>query len=326
MKIQSYLAFILILISSSLHGNLTKEQWEKMKTFYTDMPVLVAGGCGFIGSCLAEKLVELGAYVTIIDNLSTGSIDHIKNTQDKINFIQKDITDMAACLQATQNQHIIFHLAAHISVPESMSNPQLCNKTNVNGTFNLLEAARINHVDRFVFSSSAAVYGPQATICTEEMPCMPTSPYGFSKLIGELYCKQYAQTFGVPTIMLRYFNVYGPRQNPQGAYAAVVAKFKHAMKHNVPITIFGDGMQTRDFIPVDQIVEANLFLAMLDTVKTNGQIFNIATGKSISLLELIEQLKPAYPNYNEHIQFKPERPGDIKHSHADSAKYQQLMQ
>ena len=298
---------------------------HSLHNFFNKKPVLVTGGCGFIGSHLATRLVDLGAEVTIIDDLSTGNITNIKHIQDQIIFVHDSIINMETCLRITRGKCIIFHLAAFLSVPESIEKPHTCHKTNVNGTVNLLEAARINHVENFIFSSSAAIYGQREGICKETDPPAPTSPYGFSKLIGELYCKQYESVFGLNTVMLRYFNVCGPRQNPNGAYAAVVAKFTHNMQHNLPITIFGDGTQTRDFVPVDQIVQANVFMAMGNPEYTRGQVFNIATGKSISLFELVAQLKQQFQNYSAPIHFDPERPGDIKHSQADCSAYFNLL-
>jgi len=292
-----------------------------VKNFYKDTPVLVTGGAGFIGSHIAHKLIALGAHVTVLDDLSSGNLENLNDIQHKITFLHASITDFDTCLQATMNRRIIFHLAAFISVPESIENPQACHDINVNGTFNILEAARINKVKRFVFSSSAAVYGPTESTCKENMPFDAKSPYGTTKAIGELYCKQFATNFNLNTVALRYFNVFGLRQNPNGAYAAVVAKFTNLIKQNKPITIFGDGLQTRDFIPVTDVVDANLTVAMLNKTQMNGQAFNIGTGKSINLLKLIDILKKDHPKYNQEIQFKPARAGDIKHSSADCSKY-----
>ena len=277
-----------------------------MYSVYNALPILVTGGCGFIGSHIAEKLVSLGAQVTIIDDLSSGSLAHIKHIQDRVSFMHASITDIQACRQATAGKQIIFHLAALISVPESVLNPALCHEVNVNGTFNILEAARVNKVKRVVLSSSSAVYGNTTAICNEQMACNPASPYGFSKRIDELMCQQYSSVYGLETVILRYFNVYGPRQNPNGSYAAVVAKFTEQMKNNAPITIFGDGLQTRDFIHVDEVVNANLTVATAHV--SQGEIFNIATGHSISLIELIEQLKQEYPAYRGKINFEPQEP------------------
>jgi len=315
------LTFTLLVTITSIIFTKKDNKEEKMKTFYKDLSVLVTGGAGFIGSHITQKLVKLGAKVTVIDNLSTGNIQNLENVKNDIRFIEKNIVDMDACLEATKGQAVIFHLAAFISVPESIKNPSKCHKINVDGTFNMLDAARTHGVQRFVFSSSSAVYGVVEGVCKETMTPHPESPYGTSKLIGEYYCKQFANNFGLHTIALRYFNVFGERQNPNGAYAAVVAKFKDLMKQNKPLTIFGDGLQTRDFIPVSDVVEANLTVAMLPPESMNGQVFNVATGKSINLLELIDMLKNNFPAYDQDILFKPARAGDIKHSSADCSKY-----
>jgi len=305
----------LILLISPIYG-----ESSTMNNFYKNLNILVTGGCGFIGSHLATRLVELGAHVTIIDDLSNGFIANIEPIYDKVTFINKSITDKQACLQATKGVDIIFHLAAFIYVPQSVEQPDTCHSINVDGLVHILEAARINGVKRLVFSSSAAVYGNYEGTCTENTPTNPESPYAYSKLIGELYCQQYAKSFGINTVIARYFNIYGERQSPNGAYAAVVAKFKHQMKHNLPITIFGDGLQTRDFVPVSQVVHANLTLGML-AHELAGQVFNIGTGKSITLLELIGELKKDFPTYKDTINFMPARPGDLKYSVADCTKF-----
>jgi nucleoside-diphosphate-sugar epimerase len=291
---------------------------------YQNIPVLVTGGCGFIGSHLVEKLVESGAHVTILDNLSSGKKENIEAVKDKVLFIPGDITDFETCLHATKNQHIVFHLAAFLSVPGSMENPLSCHNINVIGTQNILEAARINNVTRFVFSSTCATYGESPYECREDDKLAPASVYGFSKLIGETYCKEYAQIFNMETVIMRYFNVYGPRQNPHGSYAGVIAKFSYNMEHDLPIIIFGDGTQTRDYVPVDNVVTANLFLGICDKSYINSEVFNIGTGKSISILELIDILKKQYPYYQKDPIFMPARPGDVKYIIADCSKYNEL--
>jgi nucleoside-diphosphate-sugar epimerase len=321
MKYRIQPALLVSALSFSMHTQ-GEVSIMHLKKFYTNKSVLVTGGCGFIGSHIAQTLVQLGARVTIIDDLSSGSVENIAEFKNNVTFIHSSITDFEACLKATKNQDVVFHEAAFISVPESVAHPTRCHEVNVDGMFNMLEAARQNNVKTFVYASSAAVYGQREGICKEDMDLAPTSPYGFSKLIDEIYAQQYSTTYKLTTIGLRYFNVYGPRQNPNGAYAAVVAKFMHQMEHNLPITIFGDGNQTRDFVSVEQVVEANLTLAMLDPVLTNKQVFNIATGSSISLLKLIDELKIKFPSYNKGIQFVPARAGDIKHSSADCRKYE----
>ncbi len=298
---------------------------SNVKNLYKNKNVLVTGGAGFIGSHLVEKFVELGANVTVLDNLSTGNLDNLLSVRNHINFIFGDIRDFDTCLKTTKNQEIIFHLAAFISVPESMTDPLTCNNINVQGTFNMLQASKTNKVTKFIFSSSSAVYGNYEGECKEDMQLTPTSVYGFSKLMGEYYCKMYNDLFSLNTICLRYFNVYGLRQSSNGPYAAVVAKFKDCMKNNQPIIIFGDGLQTRDFISVEQIIAANLNLAKLSPEKLNGQSLNIATGKSINLLELIKNLKQEFRNYSGEIVFKPARLGDVKYSSANCSKYQNLL-
>lgn len=289
-----------------------------MKTFYKNLPVLVTGGAGFIGSHLVKKLVELGANVTVLDVK--------KPNEKKINLVQASITDFQICLAATKNKKIVFHLAAFVSVPESVTNPQACHGTNINGTFNLLEACRLNNTQTFIFSSSSAVYGPTEKSCCETDTCKPISPYGMSKRVGELLCQQYAHTYGLQTGCLRYFNVFGENQNPNGPYAAVVPKFLQRLEHNKPVTIFGDGLQTRDFIPVQKVVEANLALGMQNKTVLDGRPFNIATGTSITLLELFENLKKDFPKYSQKPEFLPARSGDLKHSHANIHNWKTTFQ
>lgn len=291
---------------------------------YKNVPVLVTGGCGFIGSHLVEKLVELGADVTILDDLSSGSKENIATVANQVTFLEGSITDLNTCLAATKNKEIIFHLAAFVSVPESIEKPHACHKINTTGTHNMLEAARINQVKRFVFSSTCAVYGESISECNETMRPRPSSPYGFSKLMGELYCSEYERLFNIETTIMRYFNVYGPRQNPHGSYAGIIAKFTHNIEHNLPLIVFGDGTQTRDYVSVYKVVDANILLGMCDKHKINGEIFNIATGNSITVLELINILKQQYPLYQEDTIFMPARPGDVKHVSANCLKYNNL--
>jgi nucleoside-diphosphate-sugar epimerase len=291
-----------------------------VQAYYNGKHVLVTGGAGFIGSYVTQKLVACGAHVTVLDNLSTGTIANIAHLLDKISFIEGTVADAQTCLQATDNISHIFHLAAFVSVPQSMQQPSLCHDTNVNGTFNLLHAAYTRNVKRFIFSSSSAVYGPTQERCSETSACNPNSPYGFSKLIGEQLCKQYALNFGVETVCLRYFNVFGDRQSCNGAYAAVVPTFKNNLLLNKPITLFGDGSQTRDFIPVEQVAHINLLLGILPAALITGESFNVATGNSISMIELFNKLKQDFPDYAIAPLYAPDRPGDIKHSVADCSK------
>ncbi len=308
-------------------SSLTSEMQMNMKQFYHNKNVLVTGGCGFIGSHIAEKLVTLGAKVTIIDDLSTGTEQNIESFKHKVNLIQKSIVDPRACEQAVAGTEIIFHLAAFTSVPGSVQDPTLCHRINVNGTFNLLQAAKQQSVKRFVLSSTSAIYGPREDQCLEtDLHLNPISPYGATKLMGELYCKQFSLLFDVPCVMLRYFNVFGPRQNPHSQYAAVIAKFKHLMERNESITIFGTGQQTRDFIHVKQVAEANLIAGMAPQKLVDREIFNIGTGKSISLLELLEEMKKKYPTFTAATRFAPARDGDVLHTQMSAEKFNGLKE
>lgn len=287
-----------------------------MHNSYNDKQVLVTGGAGFIGSYITEALISNGAKVTVLDNLSTGNLAHLAHVYDNITFINGSISDMQTCLNAARGKSHIFHLAACVSVPLSIEQPAYCHEVNVTGTFNVLEAARQQGVRHVIFSSSSAVYGNTEEPCSENSPCRPTSAYGFSKLIGEQLCKQYATNYGLKTVSLRYFNVFGDRQNPDGQYAAVVAKFNQCMSQNTPITLFGDGLQTRDFIPVEKVVEANLLFGMMPPDQLKDDVINIANGKSITLIDLFADLKKRYPEYTFEPTFAPARSGDIKHSSA----------
>ncbi len=320
-----YLGLILSLVTINCYGVSRMQRESMLKKFFKDLPVLVTGGAGFIGSHVVEKLVELGAIVTVLDDLSSGSLDNLERVREVVTLEIGSITDFETCLKATRGKAVVFHLAAFISVPDSLQNPRRCYDVNVNGTLNLLEACRQNGVERFALSSSAAVYGSGHEICSEDAATKPESPYGASKLMDEILCQQYARNFGMKTICLRYFNVFGDRQNPNGAYAAVVAKFKHQMRNNLPVTIFGDGLQTRDFIHVTQVAEANLTLAMLEDESMTGEPYNIGTGKTVNLLELFDQLKKEFPAYHEPLVFAPARPGDIKYSKADCHKYYETI-
>lgn len=289
--------------------------------FFLQKRVLITGGAGFIGSQLVEQLVKQGACVSVLDNLSTGTMTNINAVVNDIVFIHGDITSFQTCLVATQNQSVIFHLAAIASVPESMAQPRICFNTNIKGTYNLLEAARINQVKRLVFSSSAAVYGNQENACNESAPCNPQSPYGTSKLMGEQLCAHYFQLFNLHCICPRYFNVYGTRKSGTDAYST----FKTALSTNAPITIFGDGSQTRDFTNVNEIIRANLLLAQLPPQHLNGQPVNIASGSTQSLNLFIEKIKQEYPESQSTILYQPARSGDIQHSAACIEKYRQLQ-
>lgn len=292
-----------------------------MEGSYLGKEVLVTGGAGFIGSHIVEKLLEAGAIVTVLDNLSSGSIENLNNVINKIKFINDDIRNVPSCFIATKNKEIIFHCAAFVSVAKSVENPSLCYDINMVGTYNLLYAAVQNRVKNFVLSSSAAVYGEKQTSCKETDIPSPMSPYAHSKLACEMLCKEFSKIYEINSVVLRYFNVYGNRQNPTGEYAAVVAKFKERLINKKPLTIFGNGFQSRDFINVSCVAQANLALGLHNF---RGEIFNIASGFNTNLFSLIDFLKNEFSIDKAEIDFQPERAGDIFTSIADCNKFKEF--
>lgn len=287
--------------------------------FYKGKRVLVTGGAGFIGSHLVEKLVACGAHVSVLDNFSTGSLNNLKNVLADITLFYADICSVHSVMKATQNQDAVFHLAALTSVQASVENPELCYKINVQGTQQLLESASKSGVATFVFSSSCAVYGSRSNQCHEDDTPYPESPYAASKLEGEAFCKEHASLHGMNTVILRYFNVFGSRQSHMSQYSAVIATFTNNLLTGKPITIFGDGTQTRDFIEVSDVVTANLTVG--SSTVCRGQVFNIGTGTSMSLLQLIEHLEQKLHTKRAALTFQPARQGDIAHSAADCSRY-----
>ncbi len=282
---------------------------------------LVTGGAGFIGSNLCEALLEMGYSVRCLDDLSTGSPENIEIFLGHPNyeFIKGDITDLDTCLKATSNIDYVLHQAAWGSVPRSIEMPLKYEKINIGGTLNMLEASRINNVKKFVYASSSSVYGDSETLPkVESKTGNPLSPYAVTKQCDELFAKQYTQHYGLDTYGLRYFNVFGRRQNPNGAYAAVIPKFiSQLLKGETPI-INGDGKQSRDFTYIDNVIEANLKACLADH-NAAGQAFNIAYGGRQYLIDIYYQLANCL-GVNIKPIFGPERPGDIKHSNADISK------
>lgn len=293
------------------------------ESWYKNKSVLVTGGAGFIGSHLVERLVALGARVTVLDNCSTGRVDNLQSCFSHITMVHGDVCMREDVDVAMRGQDVVFHLAAFISVPQSIKHPQQCYATNVQGTCNVLEFAVAHHVAHVVFSSSSAVYGLRSDICDELTPTNPCSPYAESKLVGEQLCSYFSQRYGIDTTCLRYFNVYGERQNPQGDYAAVVAKFTHALRAHEPLIVYGDGLQTRDFVSVADVVQANLVSACQQGVA--GEVFNIGSGRSISLLELIKELERTLHTSAASIVFEPARAGDIQYSQANCNKFLKMF-
>ncbi len=280
--------------------------------------LIVTGGAGFIGSHLAEELVRRGYYVTILDDLSTGKMDNIEGLllKKNVDFIQGSITNLPLLSELFQDAQYVFHLAAIPSVPRSVDSPQLSHEVNITGTLNVLLSARDNHINKVIYASSSSVYGDTPTLPKSEgMVPNPLSPYAVTKLAGEYYCQVFHQVYGLPTVCLRYFNVYGPRQDPNSQYAAVVPRsIKRSCEGNPPV-IFGDGEQTRDFTFVKDAVEANILAAESDACG----LFNISRGESITINRLAELVMELVGNKIEPIHQEP-RLGDIRHSIADISK------
>ena len=278
------------------------------------MRVLVSGGAGFIGSNLVGRLLSEGYEVVVLDNLSSGNLENISSYLPQIDFIQGNILDMDLSSSVGTVDYILHH-AAEVSVVQSMLDPYKTYKINVMGTVNLLEFARKSDVKKFVFASSSSVYGNNQNLPLKETEQPdPQSPYALSKLIGEIYLKKYSDFYGLNTVSLRYFNVYGNNQNPNSQYSAVIPKFISLLLRGEQPIIYGDGKQTRDFVHVSDVVEANL-LAMKDTT-TQDTPLNIGSGKSVSILELLDLINSLLGKDLKPV-FKPEREGDVRHSLAD---------
>lgn len=274
------------------------------------MKYLITGGAGFIGSHIARTLLAQGADVRILDNFSSGKRENLKGLD--VEIIEGDLRDADKVKEAVQGVEIIFHEAAFVSVPESMEKPQECFDINVTGTSILFEAARKANVKRVVIASSAAVYGDSTAMpLVEDTPLKQLSPYATSKRVDEMYAGLYTHSFGLEVAALRYFNVYGPRQRPDSMYAAAVPIFIHRMLDNKPVTIFGDGGQTRDLINVRDVVQANLLASQHPAAP--GQIFNVCTGVETRLLDLLDILYEIFPNTPKHVHAEP-RAGDIYRS------------
>lgn len=286
--------------------------------------VLVTGIAGFIGSSIARALLQEGATVRGLDNLSTGSVDNITGIRKQVDFRQADILDQAAVASACEGVDYVFHEAAIPSVPKSVADPVGTNGPNLTGTLHVLEAARKAGVKRVLYAASSAAYGDSPELPkTEAMLPGPISAYAVQKLAGEHYLASYTKMFGLETVSLRYFNIFGPRQDPSSQYSGVLARFISQMLAGQTPTIFGDGSTSRDFTYIDNVVSANL-LAARATGDVAGKVFNVATGRSITLLEAYEQIN-RITGYTGSINRAPEREGDIKHSVADISLAQQTF-
>ena len=292
--------------------------------------VLVTGGAGFIGSNLADGLLAQGAKVVVIDNLVTGFRENLEEIKGEFDFVEGDLNDPSALAKALDGVEIVFHEAALPSVPRSVSNPEETHQACVNGTFNLLVRAKENGVRRIVYAASSSAYGDQETLPkVETMPAKPLSPYAAAKLTGEYYCSVFTNVYGLETLSLRYFNVFGPRQNPSSQYSGVISRFIDALMKDERPTIYGDGEQTRDFTYIENVIDANIKAAQ--TPNGIGQTANVANGERVSLNQLLDVMKRVTGKDSIEAVHEPERNGDVKHSQADNTRarewfgYQKLV-
>ena len=285
---------------------------------------LVTGGAGFIGSHIASALAASGARVRIIDNLSTGYRENIDEIGGDIDFIEGSVADDAALKRAIQGAELVFHEAAIPSVPRSVENPRQTHVASVDSTFSLLLAAKENNVRRIVYAASSSAYGDQPTLPkVETMLPEPLSPYAVAKLVGEYYCQVFTRVYGLETVSLRYFNVFGPRQDPSSQYSGVISRFISALLGGETPVIYGDGEQSRDFTYIGNVVEANLKAA--ESAKAVGHVINIANGERISLNQLLSELQELTGKTNVTADYQPTRAGDVKHSLADISRAQDLL-
>ncbi len=284
---------------------------------------LITGGAGFIGANLAHALVARGESVRILDDFSTGRPQNLQGIQDRIEILRGDIRDPAVVARAVQGTEVILHQAALNSNPRSIQEPGPTNAVNVGGTLLLLEAARAAGVRRLVYASSSSVYGDTPTLPkTEEMALAPKAPYGVSKLAAEFYCRVFTQVYGLETVSLRYFNVFGPRQHPDSEYAAVIPRFLRRMLAGKPPVIYGDGEQSRDFTAVENVVAANLLAA--EAPQGAGEVFNVACGRTSTLNQLVAWLNQLLGTDLSPVYEAP-RPADIRHSYASIRKAEALL-
>lgn len=275
------------------------------------MKILITGGAGFIGSHTADALLNAGHTVRILDNLLTGSRG---NVPDQAEFVQGDITDAKACNAAAQDCDAILHLAALVSVPQSLTQPVETFQVNTSGTINMLEAARLNGVKRFMLASTCAIYGNSAGRKSEVSPAEPLVPYASSKLMAEQAGQSYATAFGLEFVAVRYFNVFGPRQRADSPYSGVIARWCDAAKTSKPCVVFGDGEQTRDFVNVRDVAQANARMATTPIGELSHRLYNVGTGQSVSLNGLLKALSEAAGQGKVQVEYREARAGDIRES------------
>lgn len=281
--------------------------------------VLVTGGAGFIGSNLADSLIANGAKVVIIDNLVTGFRENLDEIKGDFDFVEGDINDADSLAKALDGVEIVFHEAALPSVPRSVADPVETHQACVNATFGLLVASRAVGVRRFIYAASSSAYGDQKTLPkVETMAPAPMSPYAAAKLTGEYYCSVFNHVYGLETMSLRYFNVFGPRQNPSSQYSGVISRFIDALMTDSTPVIYGDGEQTRDFTYIDNVTDANIKAAQASN--GFGQTANVANGERVSLNELLNVMKNVTDKVIVEPIYDDERKGDVKHSQADNTR------
>jgi nucleoside-diphosphate-sugar epimerase len=284
--------------------------------------LLVTGGAGFIGSHLVERLVRDGKKVRVMDNFVTGKRENLKNIE-KIDLVEGDILDLEMVRKAVDGVEVVFHQAALRSVPLSVDDPLPSNDVNIRGTLNILLASRDAGIKRVVYASSSSVYGDSFRLPkTEDQACAPISPYAVSKLAAENYCSVFTKVYGLETISLRYFNVFGPRQDPRSQYAAVIPKFISRALKGKPLEVHGDGLQSRDFTYIDDVVQANVLAAAAE--KGAGEMFNVACGKAYSILDLIASLSRILGKDLRWVH-TPSRHGDVRHTLADISKARKML-
>ena len=285
---------------------------------------LVTGGAGFIGSHLAAALLDRGARVRVIDDLSTGHRENLEEIGGDLDFIQASMADETALARALEDVELVFHEAAIPSVPRSIENPRDTHRACVDATFSLLATAREKKVRRVVYAASSSAYGDQPTLPKqEEMLPDPLSPYAVAKLVGEYYAQVFTRVYGLETVSLRYFNVFGPRQDPGSQYSGVVSRFISDLLTGKRPTIYGDGEQSRDFTYIANVVDANMRAA--ETTAGIGQVVNIANGKRITLNQLLDEVKSLTGTGAVEADYQPARSGDVRHSLADITRARKFL-
>jgi nucleoside-diphosphate-sugar epimerase len=285
---------------------------------------LVTGGAGFIGSHIAAALAGAGARVRVLDDLSTGYAENVEEAGGDVEFIRGGLTDADALARAVEGIEVVFHEAAIPSVPRSVETPELTHEACVDGTFALLVAARRAGVRRVVYAASSSAYGDQPTLPkTEEMRPEPLSPYAAAKLVGEYYCQVWTRVYGFETVCLRYFNVFGPRQDPSSQYSGVISRFISALASGERPIIYGDGEQSRDFTYVSNVVDGNLRAA--ESERAVGRVINLATGRQTTLNGLLDALKRSTGRMDLEAEYREPRVGDVRHSLADITRAREFL-